>query len=155
MYVNLYLSNTADLKVGGHKITVEQTSDYPWNGEVSLTLRKGGGDFDMRLRIPGWVRNQVLPGGLYVYADSLKPSYTVSVNGEPVESHLENGYFVISRKWKKNDVVRLSLDMHPRLVKANDKVEAGAVTRAVEQAAGTRSVHGFQYPPQIHRGRPL
>ena len=39
--------------------------------------------------------------------------------------------------------------------KANDKVEAGAVTRAVEQAAGTRSVHGFQYPPQIHRGSPL
>lgn len=133
MYVNLYLSNTADLKVGGHKITVEQTSDYPWNGEVSLTLRKGGGDFDMRLRIPGWVRNQVLPGGLYVYADSLKPSYTVSVNGEPVESHLENGYFVISRKWKKNDVVRLSLDMHPRLVKANDKVEACHGRMAVER----------------------
>ena len=39
--------------------------------------------------------------------------------------------------------------------KANDKVEPGAVTRAVEQAAGTRSVHGFQYPPQIHRGSPL
>ena len=39
--------------------------------------------------------------------------------------------------------------------KANDKVNAGALTRAVEKATGTRSVHGFQYPPQIHRGSPL
>ena len=36
----------------------------------------------------------------------------------------EDGYVTIERKWKKGDQVTLSLEMQPRLVKANDKVEA-------------------------------
>ena len=35
----------------------------------------------MNIRIPGWVRNQVVPTDLYSYADKLTPSVTVKVNG--------------------------------------------------------------------------
>lgn len=38
--------------------------------------------------------------------------------------------------------------------KANDKVTATASTRST-YTGSSRSVHGFQYPPQIHKGSPL
>ena len=39
--------------------------------------------------------------------------------------------------------------------KANDKADAGVVTRGLDAAQTERSVHGFQLPPQIHKGSPL
>ena len=39
--------------------------------------------------------------------------------------------------------------------KANDKADAGAATRGLDAAQTERSVHGFQLPPQIHKGSPL
>lgn len=39
--------------------------------------------------------------------------------------------------------------------KANDKADAGIMTRGLDAAQTERSVHGFQLPPKIHKGSPL
>ena len=39
--------------------------------------------------------------------------------------------------------------------KANDKADAGVMTRGLDAAQTERSVHGFQLPPKIHKGSPL
>ena len=133
VYVNLYLSNKAELKVDKKKILLEQETGYPWNGDIRLKITQGNQDFTMKLRIPGWVRGNVLPGDLYSYADNQKPAYQISVNGQTVESDVNDGYLSIARKWKKGDVVEVHFDMIPRIVKANPKVEADHGRVAVER----------------------
>lgn len=133
VYVNLYLSNKAELKVDKKKILLEQETSYPWNGDIRLKITQGNQDFTMKLRIPGWVRGNVLPGDLYSYADNQKPAYQVAVNGQTVESDVNDGYLSIARKWKKGDVVEVHFDMIPRIVKANPKVEADHGRVAVER----------------------
>lgn len=133
VYVNLFMGNEAELKVGGKKVILHQETRYPWDGHVTLTVDKNAaGTFAMKIRIPGWVRNQVVPSDLYTYSDGKRPGYSVKVNGEAVTSALEQGYFTIERKWKKGDRVELQLDMEVRTVKANGKVEADRGRMAVE-----------------------
>lgn len=133
VYVNLFLSNRAALKVNKKDVVLEQQTSYPWNGDIRLTVTKGGGQFGMNIRIPGWVRGSVLPSDLYFYADNQKPLYRVSVNGSPVQGELANGYLCVERKWKKGDVVEIHFDTPVRVVKANDKVEADRGRVAVER----------------------
>lgn len=133
VYVNLFLSNRAELKVNRKKLVLEQETGYPWNGDIRIRVAQGNLPFTMHLRIPGWVRGSVLPSDLYRYADGQELGYTVTVNGEPVAGELQKGYLLIDRKWKKGDVVEVHFDMKPRVVKANGKVEADRGRVAVER----------------------
>ncbi|MBR3859994.1 MAG: glycoside hydrolase family 127 protein [Bacteroidaceae bacterium] len=135
VYVNLFVSNTATLKVGGKKLTLTQQTGYPWDGAIALTIdRATGRDFTLKLRIPGWVKGQVVPSDLYSYADNKRLGYTVTVNGKPVEKAVGNdGYLAISRRWKKGDRIELALDMQPRTVKAHSQVAADRGRLAIER----------------------
>ncbi len=133
VYVNLYMGNRGELKVNNKKIVLEQETSYPWNGDIRIRVVKGTLPFTMNLRIPGWVRNEVLPGDLYRYDDEQKLGYTVTVNGEAVEGELQKGYLQIERKWKKGDVVEVHFDMQPRVVRANEKVAADRGRVVVER----------------------
>ena len=134
VYVNLYIGNKADLTVDGKKVGLTQKGDYTWSGDVSLSIDENrAGEFALCLRIPGRLRNIVAPGGLYSYADSVAPSYTVSVNGAPVSAQLDKGYFKILRKWKKGDRVDIHFDTPVRIVKADPQVSADRGRVAVER----------------------
>lgn len=133
VYVNLFLANKAELTVRNKAVVLEQETSYPWNGDVRLTVAKANQQFRLNIRIPGWVRNSVLPSDLYSYDDDQKPSYSVLVNGEPAQGELADGYLGINRRWKKGDVVEIHFDMLPRVVKANGRVEANRGRVAVER----------------------
>jgi hypothetical protein len=88
----------------------------------------------MKIRIPGWVQNQVVPSDLYQFCDKAAGGYTVEVNGKAITGiQLENGYLPIKRQWKKGDVVRIHFDMPVRTVVANGKVKADKGRIAVER----------------------
>ncbi|MBO4659302.1 MAG: glycoside hydrolase family 127 protein [Prevotella sp.] len=134
LYVNLFAGNTATISVDGKDVTLEQTTQYPWNGDVAIRIAKNKAKaFRMLIRIPGWVRGQVVPSDLYAYADGKQLGYGVTVNGNSVDGLLENGYLAIDRQWRKGDVVRIHFDMVPRMVKANDRVAADRGKVAVER----------------------
>ncbi len=134
VYVNLFMGNTATLDVAGKKVTLTQKTDYPWNGDVNITVDKNNaGQFAMKIRIPGWVQNKPVPSDLYTYNDGKRLGYTVTVNGQEVTGSLQQGYLTIDRKWKKGDKVDIHFDMEPRVVKANNKVEADRGRVAVER----------------------
>lgn len=125
LYVNLFAGNTATMSVGGREVTLQQQTQYPWSGDVELKVTpKKEGSFTMMVRIPGWVRSEVTPGGLYEYADSAVQGYWVAVNGKRIGGSLAKGYLPITREWKKGDVVSLHMDMTPRTVKADSRVSA-------------------------------
>ena len=134
VYVNLFMSNEANLEVGKKSVVLEQQTRYPWDGDVAVSVKKNKvGAFAMKIRIPGWVRGQVVPSDLYRYSDGKRLGYSVKVNGQPVESELQDGYFTIERRWKKGDKVEVHFDMEPRVVKAHAKVEADRGRVAVER----------------------
>lgn len=135
VYVNLFMSNTASLSVDGKKVEIEQTTEYPWEGDIAVTVNQNkAGQWALKIRVPGWVENKVVPSDLYYYSDEISPSYTINVNGETTDGTLaEDGYFTIDRKWKKGDVVNIHFDMEPRTVRANGKVEADKGFVAIER----------------------
>ena len=135
VYVNLFLSNTGELTVGGKKVRLSQATEYPWDGDIVVTVdQNGAGPFDMKIRIPGWVRNQVVPSNLYQYSDGKRLGYRVLVNGQAAEGQLTaDGYYTISRKWKKGDKVQVHFDMEARTVRANNKVEADRGMVSIER----------------------
>ena len=135
VYVNLFISNTSQLSVAGKGITLEQQTQYPWDGDIAIKVAANkAGQWAMKVRIPGWVRNEVVPSNLYEFTDNLRPQYNITVNGNAVNGKLtDDGYFTIDRKWKKGDVVRVHFDMDPRTVRANNNVEADRGFVAIER----------------------
>ncbi len=134
LYVNLYMGNKATVNVNGKVVSLQQTTDYPWDGDIQLKVTgTKASAFKLMLRIPGWVRGQVVPSDLYEFADGKQLGYSVKINGKPLTIADQNGYVVIDRKWKKGDVVSLHFDMEPRLVKANRKVTDDLGKVAVER----------------------
>ena len=135
MYVNLFLSNKSNLTVAGKKVGLSQTTGYPWNGDITVNVdQNAAGQFAMKIRIPGWVRGQVVPSNLYPYTDGKRLGYTITVNGQAVAAKVtEDGYYTINRKWKKGDKVQIHFDMEARVVRANNKVEADRGKISVER----------------------
>jgi hypothetical protein len=134
LYVNLFAANTATIQVNGKDVTLEETTNYPWDGDISIkVLKNKAKTFNMLIRIPGWVQNKVVPSDLYSFNDDILSGYEVTVNGQRVDGELENGYLVINRNWKKGDVVSIRFDMPVRTVVANPRVADDRGRIAVER----------------------
>jgi len=134
IYVSLFATSKTEITISSGKIGLDMESDYPWSGDIKLTVapEKAMG-FTIKLRIPGWARNEFLPAGLYHFVEQQPETWSVAVNGQVVDCALDKGYAVVKRTWQPGDIVDLHLPMPVRLVKSNDKVEANinrvAITR--------------------------
>ena len=126
VYVNLYVGNTADIKLdNGQKLKVVQDTRYPWDGVVKLTVTPDRiTNLTMNLRIPGWARNEPVPSSLYRFIDSNDEPVVLKVNGKPVAFTVDKGYASVKRKWKRGDIIELNLPMPVRRILANDLVTA-------------------------------
>lgn len=109
LYVNLFVGSRAEARLPGGKIALRQTTHYPWDGEVRLSIepeRETG--FFLNVRLPGWC---------------LDPQ--VRVNGTPLASFdRKGGYARLQRKWQRGDTVELTLPMPVQRLKAHPKVKA-------------------------------
>ena len=134
VYVNLYLSNTADLTVAGKPLSLKQQTNYPWDGDMAVGITDNqAGAFTLRLRLPGWAQGEPVPSDLYTYSDDVATDYSLTVNGEEVQAELKDGYLCIDRNWKAGDEVALHIDMQPRRIVANDNVEADRGRVAIQR----------------------
>ncbi len=135
VYVNLFLDNTSALKVAGKSVKLSQQTNYPWDGDITVNVTENkAGTFDLKIRIPGWVKGQPVPTDLYYYSDGKRLGYSVKVNGQDAAANVTaDGYYTISRKWKKGDKVSIHFDMETRTVRANSKVEADRGQVAIER----------------------
>jgi DUF1680 family protein len=133
IYVNLYIQSKADLHTESNHVALEQTTGYPWEGNISISVAPDREQaFALRVRIPGWAQDAPFPAGLYSFTDRAG-AYTVSVNGRKVNARLCDGYATIARTWKAGDVVEISLPMNVRRIRANDKVEDDRGKLAIER----------------------
>ncbi|MEZ4907515.1 MAG: glycoside hydrolase family 127 protein [Saprospiraceae bacterium] len=143
IYFNQYISNESKISFGKDTFFINLQSEFPWNGEVNIDINP---DFSiektLNFRVPSWDRNEVMSGHLYEYVkvDDIKPEIYINGNLENVE--IENGYFKLTRKWKKEDKIKLVFPMDVKLVRADDRViddkgkvalERGPIVYAIEE----------------------
>ncbi|WP_216848873.1 glycoside hydrolase family 127 protein [Pedobacter sp. L105] len=123
-YVNLYISGTAELKIEEQPVTIVQQNNYPWSGLLSFVVSpKEEQQFTLRFRIPGWAENKAMPTDIYNFAQPVSSVVTLKINGSPVKYEIQNGYAVISRSWKADDLVQLNIPMPVRKVIANNQIK--------------------------------
>lgn len=146
IYVNLYIQGSADLQTESGRVALTQTTDYPWNGTVTIKVDpEQESTFALRLRIPGWLQQHPVASDLYTYTDA-PASYTLKVNGTRVKATVSDGYATISRQWKAGDIVELDLPMNVRRIKAHDKVTADRGMLALERGPVVYCLEGQDQP---------
>jgi DUF1680 family protein len=124
LYVNLYVASTSDIELPAGKLQLEQVTEYPWKGQVGLLIKQAPSkSFTVRLRIPGWARQEAVPGSLYAFLDTQSKPIRILLNGKAVEYKMEKGYAVINRSWKKGDKLELELPLEIEKVIANQQVK--------------------------------
>jgi DUF1680 family protein len=124
IYVNLFINSTASIDVEKQKVKIVQTNNYPWDGDLRFNIEPiSATDFALRIRVPGWARQEAIPGGLYQFKQQAKNKVIIKVNGQPVEYQLEQGYAVIKRKWNRKDVVEMQLPMETQQVLADQQIK--------------------------------
>ena len=118
VYLTLYGGSQTTIPLEGTRVKLEQTSAYPFDGKVRLTVQpEKGSKFSVCMRIPTWARSdEFVPGGLYPYKQPKQAEVELSVNGQKTDFKMEKGFAVIKRDWKPGDVVELIIPMPVRFV---------------------------------------
>ena len=134
MFINLFVQNEAQIQTDEGRIRIEQKTDYPWDGNVTIAVDpEKPGSFAISVRIPGWARNQPVPSDLYFYLDTVDHGVLVQVNGEPLDLPVENGFVRIDRRWQKGDTITIDFLMPIRRVLSHEKVEENSGRVALER----------------------
>ncbi len=134
LYVNLFVNNEATVELNGRKIAIDQATDYPWNGKITMKINPDQpGKFSLLVRIPGWAQNQAFPTDLYKFKSADKAKTIIHINGKNSTFKKENGYAVISRDWKKGDQLVLDLPMPVRELVANPLIKDDAGKMALQR----------------------
>jgi DUF1680 family protein len=135
IYLNLYASSDASFAVGGKDLALSVESEMPWGGKS--TIHVGATEpvrAAIKLRVPGWARNQPAPGGLYRYLNSVDRPAAVAVNGTSVAATPDRlGYVTLERSWTPGDTIDVVFPVETRQVVADDRVRAARGRVAVER----------------------
>jgi DUF1680 family protein len=115
--VHLYGGATTTLPVAGGKVTLTETSGYPWDGVIRIAVEPESTEaFTLSLRVPAWCEGAA-----------------ARVNGESIEVSPERGYLKITRNWSAGDVVELDLPMTPQRLYAHPDVRQDAGRVAIRR----------------------
>lgn len=112
LYTNLYIGSELTTKLGGAEVTIQQESNYPWKGTVSMKINPAvEAEFGIALRIPSWSQGM-----------------EIRVNGEALNTaeNIEQGYLVIRREWRAGDVIEMHDPMEAHRVYAHPNLRADA-----------------------------
>ncbi len=135
--VDLYVQGIAELKVAGTNLKLWQTTEYPWDGTVSIKLElEHPAQFALRLRIPGWSRGA-----------------TLKVNAQTIEleSVIKSGYAVLERIWQTNDEIRLEFPMPIERVRAHPSVRADAGQVALQRGPILYCLEAVDHDLPLHQ----
>ena len=90
----LYAPNVVETTVNGQKICLKTETNYPFNGNVKITVTKDG-EFPLYFRLPKW-----------------NTKCALSLNGAKTSFYSQkSGYVRIERKWERGDQIILDFDM--------------------------------------------
>ncbi len=155
--VNLFISSSTTVKNVNSRlqfvpVEISQESNYPWDGKVKVNVTPAKPNtFRLKLRIPGWSRGDAVPFDLYSFHKHDDSRVSLRLNGKVQPLKIESGYAVIERKWRKGDVVELTLPMPVHFVEANKLVKANTDRLALQRGPLVYCLEGRDQPDdRIH-----
>jgi DUF1680 family protein len=126
IYVNLFIGSTVTVSnISGAAVQMVQTTDYPWSGNVSLTVNPSTPtNFTLKIRVPNRTWST-----LYTPTPAVSNLSSIQLNGSSISPVISNGYATITRFWTNGDKIDLVLPMTVQRLKAVGQVadDAGRV----------------------------
>ncbi|KAH8728876.1 hypothetical protein GQ44DRAFT_768757 [Phaeosphaeriaceae sp. PMI808] len=110
LWVNLYVPST--LTWEDKRFSIKQSTLFP-RGETATFTITGNGALDIKLRVPGWVRN-----GFYV---------TINGEAQSLKDVQPSTYISISRTWKSGDVIEVRMPFTIRLERTLDRPDTQSI----------------------------
>lgn len=129
LFVHLYMGGTVE----GEKVKASITSEFPWDGHVSVTCESDTKEpYTFAFRIPGWCA-----------------SYEKEIpKGAEVEE--KDGYLYVTKVWAKGETIRLNFPMEIQFLASNPlvredagrvAVKRGPVVYCMEEADNGKNLH--------------
>lgn len=162
LYTHLYVGSKMSCELNGKQLDVMQESEFPWEGNVKVTLSaEGKVKGTLAFRVPGWCREAEAE----VLADNTKLAECKISEGEGLtlrttprmeeenrikELRYENGYLYLTGEWQDGDEICLAFPMEVRMLAANSKVREntgkaafsrGPICYCMEEADNGSSLH--------------
>lgn len=108
LWVILYGASEVQADIGaGRRLHIEQDTQYPWDGAVTIAVREAPADpVSILLRIPAWAAGA-----------------TLDVNGSPVTPIEAGTFHRLQRTWQTGDRICLHLPLRTRHLVAHSRVE--------------------------------
>jgi len=118
VYVNLFIPS--EVRCADQGITLRQTTGFPDDPVVRLTVVRGAAPMILRVRVPAWTAGQptVVVNGVVVRD-------AVVANGSTAGA---GGWVVVSRSWRQGDWLQVTLPMRLTFAPAPDNAAVQAVT---------------------------
>lgn len=118
IWVNLFISSETKADIKGNTVGIEQKTQYPWNGKVTIKLTPTKNEaFKLKIRKPDWT-----------------DSYTLTLNKQKQDATVDNnGYISLDRKWTADDTVEVIWDMEIKVQESNAHVKANMNKRAIQR----------------------
>jgi DUF1680 family protein len=154
-YVNIYGQSEAKIKLADRTIALKQETEYPWKGHVKITVNPDkAGKFPLKLRIPGWARNQPIPSDLYTVlpSDKIDWKFSCKVNGSVATVTTDANYAVLTRDWKAGDTIEVDWPMPPHRLISHEAVtsnkglvalQRGPIVYCLESIDGGHHKHKY------------
>ncbi|QGH34297.1 glycoside hydrolase family 127 protein [Gracilibacillus salitolerans] len=142
IYTHLYVGNQTSFQINDQEVMLTQKTDYPWSGEVSMSLQLDKSDiFTLAFRQPAWSNHiRVMINGTKVKLDTIK-----------------DGYIYLSQQWKDRDEVTIEFDMSVHIVRSNPKVrenagkvalQRGPIIYCLEEVDNGSNLHAMKINPR-------
>lgn len=157
VWINLFVDNSASLKLKDQEVKIRMETEYPWEGKIKMAIHpaKRKANFGLHIRIPGWLKGEASPGNLYRFSKPQASGLTVKVNNKTATYTEESGYAVLNRTWKEGDVVTVEFPMNVQQVVARNEVinnrnraaiQRGPMIYCIESADNNNAVWNVVLP---------
>jgi len=146
LYVNHFVASEATIAdVAGTSVQIQQQTEYPWKGEVSLVLKpQTAKAFTLKVRIPDRASS-----ALYTAKPDLTGRFTVQVNGQKQDVRAADGYVSLKRTWKADDRVDLALPMEIQRIYADPRVKANVGRVAIQRGPLVYNIENVDHEADV------
>jgi len=145
IYVNLFVGSNTTIPLKSGNVNVKMETNYPWEGKVKLMIdpvKKG--KFSILIRVPGWDREQAIPGDLYrgIYPPDDR-ILIVKLNGTRIPANInKDGYVSISNEWKKGDILETEFPMEPLRITSKEELKQDKGRIAIQRGPIVYCIEG-------------
>ena len=140
LFLHLYMGSTLEKKIGEKTADIRVESDFPWEGDVKITVRAKNTGLRLALRIPDWCSRYELDG----------------FTGGTEE---KDGYLYLEKDWGEEEAFTLHFPMEVRLIAAKEAVREdmgkaavmrGPVVYCLEEADNGKDLQKLLIDPKLN-----